>query len=54
MDIFLLMIHLYPFEAYILTDSINSDLCKEEVESLFSNFDSLNYEYNGGENGLLF
>ena len=44
----------YPFRSLnILTDSINSDLCKEEVEEFyFSNFDSLNYEYNGGENGL--
>ena len=44
----------YPFRSLnILTDSINSDLCKEEVEEFyFSNFNSLNYEYNGGENGL--
>ena len=44
----------YPFRSLnILTDSINSDLCKEEVEEFyFSNFDSLDYQYNGGENGL--
>ena len=44
----------YPFRNLnILTDSINSDLCKEEVEEFyFSNFDSIDYQYNGGENGL--
>jgi len=44
----------YPFRNLnILTDSINSDLCKEEVEEFyFSNFDILDYQFNGGENGL--
>ena len=44
----------YPFRNLnILTDSINSDLCKEEVEEFyFSNFASFDYQYNGGENGL--
>lgn len=44
----------YPFRKLnILTDSINSDLCKEEVEEFYySNFDSFDFRYNGGENGL--
>ena len=44
----------YPFRKLnILTDSINSDLCKEEVEEFFySNFDAFEFKYNGGENGL--
>jgi hypothetical protein len=37
----------------ILTDSINSDLCKEEVEEFFySNFNTFEFKYNGSENGL--
>lgn len=44
----------YPFRKLnILTDSINSDLCKEEAEEFFySNFDTFEFRYNGGENGL--
>ena len=44
----------YPFRKLnILTDSINSDLCKEEVEEFFySNFNTFEFNYNGSENGL--
>lgn len=44
----------YPYRKLKdLINALNSDLCKEEVEEFyFSNFDILDYQYDGGENGL--
>lgn len=44
----------FPYRKFNdLINSLNSDLCKEEVEEFyFSNFDILEYQYDGGENGL--
>ncbi len=44
----------FPFrKRKILTDSINSDLCRDSVEEFyFSNSEAINYNYDGNENGL--